>query len=121
MQYLTYSPLLFLSFSPIRILSLYSVTPSVLFISPLFSFSSPNSFIVFTREIGRVIAQGASWMLPGFDHRSGHVGFMVDEVALGQFFPSTSVSPASSHSTSCSVFINHSIIDTSLFTESVVK
>jgi hypothetical protein len=34
------------------------------------------------------------------------VGFVVDEVALGQiFFPSTSVSSVDSHSTDCSTFI----------------
>jgi hypothetical protein len=30
------------------------------------------------------------------------VGFVVDEVSLGQVFPSTSVSPANLHSTNCS-------------------
>jgi hypothetical protein len=33
------------------------------------------------------------------------MGFVVDKVALGQVSPSTSVSPASSHSTDCSTFI----------------
>jgi hypothetical protein len=33
------------------------------------------------------------------------VGFVVDELALGQAFPSTSVSLANSHSTDCSTFI----------------
>jgi hypothetical protein len=32
------------------------------------------------------------------------VGFVVDEVALGQVFSDTSVSPANSHSTDCSTF-----------------
>jgi hypothetical protein len=40
---------------------------------------------------------------PGLEPRSGHVGFVVDEVALGQVFPSTSVSPANFHSTDCSI------------------
>jgi hypothetical protein len=33
------------------------------------------------------------------------VGFVVDEVALEQFYSSTSVSPANSHSTDCSTVI----------------
>jgi hypothetical protein len=33
------------------------------------------------------------------------MGFAVEKVALGQFSPSTSVSPANSHSTSCSILI----------------
>jgi hypothetical protein len=37
---------------------------------------------------------------------SGHVEFAVDKVALGQVFPSSSVSPANSHSTGCSTLIN---------------
>jgi hypothetical protein len=42
---------------------------------------------------------------PWFEPRSGHVGFMVDKVAWGTFPPSTSVSPANSHSTDCYTFI----------------
>jgi hypothetical protein len=38
---------------------------------------------------------------PGFEPKSGHVGFVVDKVALGQ------VSSTSSHSTKCSVLICH--------------
>jgi hypothetical protein len=37
------------------------------------------------------------------DPRSGHVAFVVGKVALGRFSPSTSVSPANSHSTDCSI------------------
>jgi hypothetical protein len=33
------------------------------------------------------------------------VGFVVDKVALGQFSPSTAVSPANLHSTDCSTII----------------
>jgi hypothetical protein len=33
---------------------------------------------------------------------SGHVGFVVDKVALSRFSPSTSVSPANFHSNNCS-------------------
>jgi hypothetical protein len=40
-----------------------------------------------------------------FEPRSGHVGFVVDKVALGGFSPTTSVSPANSHSTDCSTLI----------------
>jgi hypothetical protein len=36
---------------------------------------------------------------------SGHVGFLVNKVALGKFSPSTSVSPANPHSTDCSIII----------------
>jgi hypothetical protein len=39
--------------------------------------------------LSRAIAQAISWLpprRPGFDPRSGHVRFMVDEVALGQVF-----------------------------------
>jgi hypothetical protein len=35
------------------------------------------------------------------------VGFVVDEVALGQFYPSTSVSPANLHSTNFSTITYH--------------
>jgi hypothetical protein len=52
---------------------------------------------------GRAIAQAISRRLP----RSGHVGFMVDKLALGMFTPSTSVSPANFHSTNCSILIYH--------------
>jgi hypothetical protein len=53
---------------------------------------------------GRVTAQAVnagftSWRL-GFDLRSGHVGFVVER-HWDMFPPSTSVSPANSHSTSC--------------------
>jgi Zn-dependent M28 family amino/carboxypeptidase len=37
-------------------------------------------------RVGRAIAQAASRWLPRFDPRSGHVGFVVDKVALGQVF-----------------------------------
>jgi hypothetical protein len=38
---------------------------------------------------------------PGFEHMTGHVGFVVDEVALEQHW----VSPANYHSTDCSTLI----------------
>jgi hypothetical protein len=42
---------------------------------------------------------------PGFEHRSGYVGFVVDRVHWSRFSPSTSVSPANCHSTDYSTFI----------------
>jgi hypothetical protein len=43
-----------------------------------------------TEKIGRAIAQAVKRRLPtaatGFEPRSGHVGFVVDKVALGQVF-----------------------------------
>jgi hypothetical protein len=47
-----------------------------------------------------------------FDFRSGHVRFVVDSVVFGRFSPSTSVSPANSHVSICSLFLNHPIINT---------
>jgi hypothetical protein len=41
------------------------------------------------------------WRL-GFEHGSGHVGFVVDKEALVKFFPSISISPTNVHSASCS-------------------
>jgi hypothetical protein len=41
-------------------------------------------FLVFYS--GRVIAQAVSRQLPRFDPSTGHVGFVVDKVALGQVF-----------------------------------
>jgi hypothetical protein len=43
--------------------------------------------------------------LPGFDPRAGHVGLMVDKVALGQVFSENFFSPANSHSTKCSILM----------------
>jgi hypothetical protein len=57
--------------------------------------------MAFSRS-GRAVAQavtGFPQKRPGLEPRSGHVGFVVDKVALGQ------VSPANSHSTDCSTFI----------------
>jgi hypothetical protein len=36
---------------------------------------------------------------------SGHVGFVMDKVAVGQVFSEYFVSPANFHSTDCSTFI----------------
>jgi hypothetical protein len=46
----------------------------------------------------------ASHLRPGFEPGSHHVGSLVDKVACS---PSTSVSPANSHSTDCSTIIYH--------------
>jgi hypothetical protein len=48
---------------------------------------------------------------PGFDPMSDHVGFVVEEVALGRIPLSASVSPANSHSVNCSTVIRHPVID----------
>jgi hypothetical protein len=49
------------------------------------------------------------WLVAGFplwlfrfEPRSGHVGFVVDKVALGQVFSKYLVSPVNHHSTNCS-------------------
>jgi hypothetical protein len=42
---------------------------------------------------------------PGFEHRSGHVGFVVDKIALGQIFSEYMVFSANPHSTDCSTFM----------------
>jgi hypothetical protein len=42
---------------------------------------------------------------PGFNARSGHVGFVVNKMA--GFLKSTSISPTNSHSTSCSASSQH--------------
>jgi hypothetical protein len=51
------------------------------------------------------------------------VGFVVDKVALGSVFSSTSLSHANSHYTNCSIFISSPIIDAvcSLDTDGIVK
>jgi hypothetical protein len=53
----------------------------------------------------RWFVAGFSWRRPGFEPKSGHVGFVVDKV--GRFSLSTSVSPANSHSTECSTLITY--------------
>jgi hypothetical protein len=49
------------------------------------------NFLIFNRHLGRAIAQAVSRQFPprrpGFEPGSGHVGFVVDKVALGQVFP----------------------------------
>jgi hypothetical protein len=42
---------------------------------------------------------------PGFESGSGHAGFVVEKVALGQVFFEYFGSPANSHSTDFSTFI----------------
>jgi hypothetical protein len=41
-----------------------------------------------------------------FERRSGHVGFVVGKVALGQVFSEYFSSPAKFHSTNCSTITN---------------
>jgi hypothetical protein len=58
-------------------------------------------------QLRRLVA-GFPQRRPGFEPRSGHVGFVVDNVALrhwGRFFPSASFSPVNYHSTDCPTFI----------------
>jgi hypothetical protein len=38
------------------------------------------------RQLGRAIANAVSRRRPRFNPRSGHVGFLVDKVAVGQVF-----------------------------------
>jgi Zn-dependent M28 family amino/carboxypeptidase len=47
-----------------------------------------------------------------FDPRGDHVQFLVGSVALVQVFSGYLASSANLHSTSCSIFINRSVIDT---------
>jgi hypothetical protein len=52
-------------------------------------------------QIGSTISQEVTrW--PRFEPESGHVGFVVDTVALGQVFSEYFGSPANLHSTNCS-------------------
>jgi hypothetical protein len=61
--------------------------------------------------VGCAIAQAVSFGFrtwrPGFDPRSG---FVANKVALGRFLPSTSVSPASSQFTECSILFYRSAL-----------
>lgn len=52
---------------------------------------------------------------PGFNLRSDHQEFVVDKVALHSFSPSTLASLPSSHSTNCSAFLGHLIMQHYLF------
>jgi hypothetical protein len=55
----------------------------------------------------RQLVLGFSMWWPRFNPRSGYVGLMVGEVAMQQVFYQVPLSPASSRSTNCSIFINH--------------
>jgi hypothetical protein len=57
-------------------------------------------------QLKRLVA-GFPSLWPGFDPGSGEVGFVVDKWRSGRFSPSTSVSPASLHSTNCSRITFH--------------
>jgi hypothetical protein len=61
-----------------------------------------------TSQLRRLVARFPA-RLPWFESRSGHVGFVMDRVALEcGYSPSTSDSPVNFHSTHYSTFINHS-------------
>jgi hypothetical protein len=49
-----------------------------------------------------------AYVMAACEALSGHVIFVMENVALTQgFSPGISISPANSHSTNCSIFINH--------------
>jgi hypothetical protein len=53
----------------------------------------------------RQLVTGFPLRQPGFEARSGHVEFVVDNMAVGQVLSlSILVSPANFHSTNCSTF-----------------
>jgi hypothetical protein len=53
----------------------------------LFPYAVAHNFVptVVVPQLRRLVAGFPPWR-PGFDHRSGHVGFVVDKVALRQVF-----------------------------------
>jgi hypothetical protein len=61
--------------------------------------------LAYSRAIDEAVSRRLPTAAVVFETRSGDVGFVVDKVTLGRFSPSTSVSPANSHSTGCSTFI----------------
>jgi hypothetical protein len=62
-----------------------------------------HNITTYLYAVGRAIAQAVSRWLPTAAARvRSHVGFVVDKLALGQFPPSASVSPANLHSTNFS-------------------
>jgi hypothetical protein len=63
-----------------------------------------NSYILFRRNSA---FKGLILNILHDNKKKGHVGFVVDEVALGQVFSSTSLSSANSHSTDFSKIINN--------------
>jgi hypothetical protein len=53
----------------------------------------------------RLLVSGFPPQLSDFEPRSGHTGFLVDKVALGQVFSEHFGFPANSHSIDCSTII----------------
>jgi hypothetical protein len=73
----------------------------------------PDTSVEFQKTVRRYIPEAAAPYLkrlaagfpprwPGFKRGNGHVGFVVDKVALGQVFSSTSISLANLDSTNFS-------------------
>jgi hypothetical protein len=60
------------------------------------------------RLLEKVLTEALSCWLPRFNPRSGHEGSGLTKWHWGRLSPSTLVSAANSHSTICSMFINHS-------------
>jgi hypothetical protein len=60
-----------------------------------------------SRAIAQAVSRRLTTVPASFRSRSSHVGFVVDKWHWGWFSPSTSVFPANSHSTECSIFIHH--------------
>jgi hypothetical protein len=60
------------------------------------------------------LRQSVSSLSSGRGSSKGDVGFMVDNVAMGQVSSITSASPVNSHSTNFSIQIGHPIIDANL-------
>jgi hypothetical protein len=52
--------------------------------------------LLVVKAVLKLIGAGFPPQRPGLDHRSGHAGFGVDNAALGQVFPSPSISPINS-------------------------
>jgi hypothetical protein len=55
----------------------------------------------------RRLVPGFSMWWSKFNPRSGHVGLMVSEMAMQRIFYQVLLSPASCHSTNCSIFNSH--------------
>jgi hypothetical protein len=66
--------------------------------------------INYLKTVEETILEMSCAQQPVFDRSLHHVRFVVEKVAL-MWFPTTSVSPTSSHSTNCYISINRPIID----------
>jgi hypothetical protein len=58
----------------------------------------------------RRLVVGFPTQRPGFEPGSGHVGLVVDEVALGQVFSEYFGFPSNLHSTSCSTIYHLGLV-----------